>query len=42
MSNGFKMRNGDGASNGDARTYIYVAFADNPFVSSAGTPVTAR
>jgi len=42
MSNGFKMRHGDGATNGDGRTYIYAAFADNPFVSSAGTPVTAR
>jgi hypothetical protein len=42
LSNGFKMRNGDGAANGDARTYIYMAFADNPFVSSAGKPVTAR
>jgi hypothetical protein len=36
------MRNGDGAGNGDARTYIYMAFASNPFVSSGGTPVTAR
>jgi len=42
LSNGFKMRDGDGAANGDARTYIYMAFADNPFVSSGGTPVTAR
>ena len=42
LSNGFKMRNGDGAANGDGRTYIYMAFADNPFVSSGGTPVTAR
>ena len=42
LSNGFKMRHGDGATNGDGRTYIYAAFADNPFVSSAGTPVTAR
>ena len=42
LSNGFKMRHGDGATNGDGRTYIYMAFADNPFVSSAGTPVTAR
>ena len=42
LSNGFKMRNGDGAANGDARTYIYMAFAENPFVSSAGKPVTAR
>jgi hypothetical protein len=42
LSNGFKMRNGDGAANGDARTYIYMAFADNPFVTSGGVPVTAR
>jgi len=42
LSNGFKMRNGDGATNGDARTYIYMAFASNPFVTSTGKPVTAR
>ena len=42
LSNGFKMRNADGAGNGSGRTYIYMAFAENPFVSSKGVPTTAR
>ena len=42
LSNGFKMRATDGATNGSGRRYIYMAFASNPFVSSGGTPVTAR
>ena len=42
LSNGFKMRHGDGATNGNGRTYIYMAFASNPFVTSTGKPVTAR
>jgi len=41
VSNGFKWRTSDGNSNASA-TYIYMAFAENPFTSSAGTPVTAR
>jgi hypothetical protein len=36
------MRHGDGATNGDGRTYIYAAFADNPFVTSTGKVATAR
>ena len=31
LSNGFKLRNTYGTSNGSANTYIYLAFADQPF-----------
>ena len=43
LSNGFKCRDNDG--NGNGFTYIYMAFAENPFVATSGTtavPVTAR
>ena len=33
-SNGFKMRNSDSKSNGSGTTYIYMAFAENPFKNS--------
>tara|TARA_A100001515_G_scaffold56718_2_gene44645 strand:- start:16 stop:1422 length:1407 start_codon:yes stop_codon:yes gene_type:complete len=45
LSNGFKLRASDGALNGSGQTYIYMAFAENPFVADdSGTvvPVTAR
>ena len=42
VSNGFKIRHSDGAWNGNGSTYIYMAFAEHPFVSSKGVPVTAR
>jgi len=41
VSNGFKWRTNDGNSNASA-TYIYMAFAENPFVTSTGVPATAR
>ena len=41
LSNGFKWRNQASDCNGNG-DYIYMAFAENPFTSSAGTPVTAR
>ena len=41
VSNGFKWRTSDGNSNASA-TYIYMAFAENPFVASTGIPATAR
>jgi len=41
LSNGFKLRNTDTDTNG-ARTYIYMAFAEAPFVTSTGIPTTAR
>ena len=41
LSNGFKHRSGDVMDrNGD--THIYMAFAENPFVTSTGVPATAR
>ena len=43
LSNGFKFRSSGGAWwNGSGATYIYMAFAENPFVTSGGIPVTAR
>jgi len=42
LSNGFKLRNTDSNNNGSGSTYIYMAFAENPFVTSGGIPVTAR
>jgi len=42
LSNGFKMRNTFGGQNASGDTYIYMAFAEHPFVSSKGVPVTAR
>ena len=42
LSNGFKCRTASDGTNGSSRTYIYMAFAENPFVSSAGIPTTAR
>ena len=41
LSNGFKLRTAD-TSNNAASTYIYMAFAEHPFVSSEGVPTTAR
>jgi len=40
LSNGFKNR-GTG-QNDDGDTFIYMAFAEHPFVSSKGVPTTAR
>jgi hypothetical protein len=42
LSNGFKWRMADADQNGSGSTYIYMAFASNPFVSSKGIPCTAR
>ena len=38
---GFKIKDNDGAWNGDGNTYFYMAFADKPHVSSTGVPTTA-
>ena len=45
VSNGFKLK--DDATNAFATNisgskYIYIAFAENPFVTSSGVPATAR
>ena len=42
LSNGFKQRYNWDAFNASGGTYIYMAFAENPFVTSGGIPVTAR
>jgi hypothetical protein len=44
LSNGFKPRNTSSwaESNASGGTYIYMAFAENPFVTSTGIPTTAR
>jgi hypothetical protein len=41
VSNGFKCRN-SGSENENGTTFIYMAFAENPFVTSTGIPTTAR
>ena len=41
-SNGFKPRVGDGKHNGSGIEYVYMAWAQNPFVTSTGIPCTAR
>ena len=42
LSNGFKIREDNGECNGDGDSYIYMAFAQQPFVTSTGVPATAR
>ena len=42
LSNGFKIRNTGGSWNSDGSTYIYMAFAQNPFVATNNVAATAR
>ena len=42
LSNGFKIRASHSTRNTSGGTYIYMAFAENPFVTSTGIPTTAR
>ena len=45
LSNGFKVHGADGEINGSGASYIYLAFAENPFVandSGTAVPVVAR
>ena len=42
VSNGFKCRTNHVEINTSGGTYIYIAFAEHPFVSSKGAPTTAR
>ncbi len=42
LSNGFKIRNNSTTLNESGTTIAYMAFADNPFVTSTGIPTTAR
>ena len=41
-SNGFKLLSTSGDINNGSGTYIYIACASNPFVTSSGVPATAR
>jgi hypothetical protein len=42
LSNGFKIRGNNNITNASGGTYIYMAFAENPFVTSTGIPTPAR
>ena len=43
LSNGgVKIRSTSTGANGSGATFIYMAFAENPFVTSTGVPATAR
>ena len=42
LSNGFKNRTASGDQNISGASYIYMAFAENPFTTSTGIPTTAR
>ena len=42
LSNGFKHYNNYGSTNVSGGTFIYMAFAENPFTTSTGIPTTAR
>ena len=42
LSNGFKIRESGAGENGSGSTYVYIAFAEAPFVNSEGVPGNAR
>jgi hypothetical protein len=42
VSNGFKLTTSNARDNASGGTYLYMAFAENPFSTSSGVPVTAR
>jgi hypothetical protein len=42
LSNGFKIRDSDATLNTSGATFIYMAFAEHPFVTSTSIPTTAR
>lgn len=44
VSNGFNLKDNtsQNLTNGSGQTYVYMAFAESPFVSSKGIPTTAR
>jgi len=42
LASGFKLRGGNHALNKSGGSYIYMAFAKSPFVTSTGIPTTAR
>jgi hypothetical protein len=42
LSNGFKLRAAAGQGSNESATYIFAAFAENPFGGMNVAPVTAR
>ena len=42
LSNGFKIRTSSSGVNGSGDTFVYMAFAEAPFVNSKGVPCNAR
>ena len=42
VSNGFKIRNTGGDHNEDGGKFVYLAFAEQPLVTSGGVPSNAR
>ena len=42
LSNGFKLQNNNDIYNKNGQSYIFMAFAEEPLVSSNGVPATAR
>ena len=42
LSNGFKVLTADADTNVDGSTFVYMAFAEAPFVNSNGVPNNAR
>ena len=42
LSNGFKLRGATAQYNTADETYVYMAFAEAPFVNSNGVPCNAR
>ena len=42
LSNGFKIRTSSSGVNGSGDTFIYMAFAESPFVTSTGIPTVGR
>ena len=42
VSNGFKIRGSSSALNTSSSTYVYMAFAEHPFLGDGTNPVTAR
>ena len=41
VSNGFKMRSSGAGNNASGTKYLYMAFAEEPFVASNGNPATS-
>ena len=42
LSNGIKLRTTDSEWNGSGVSYVFMAFAEQPFVNSNGVPCNAR